>query len=288
VPGLIAVTGATGEVGGRVARRLAEHDVAQRLLVRDPSRAPQLERADVVQITGYGDRESMRAGLEGVETLFFVPGEEATDRVEQHKTVVDAAVEAGVERIVYLSFVNASAESTFTLARHHWATEEHIRTKDVAHVFPRMSMYMDFMPLFAGPDGVIRGPADEGRVGAVLRDDIADAVVAILTEPGAHDGRTYNLTGPTAFTLGELAVQLTRYGDRPVTFHDETIEEAWQSRREATGAPDWEIEGWVASYLAIARGELDLVTDDVQMLAGHPPVSLEDWLRSRAEAPSSP
>ena len=288
MPQLIAVTGATGEMGARVARRLADRGVAQRLLVRDAGRAPKLDGADPVAITGYGDRESMRAALEGVSTLFFVPGEEATDRIEQHKTVVDAAVDAGVERIVYLSFLGASENSTFTLARHHWATEEHIRTKDVAHVFPRMSMYMDFMPLFAGPDGVIRGPAGDGRVGAVLRDDIADVVAVILGEPARHDGQTYNLTGPSAFTLGELAEQLTRYGDRPVTYHDETIEEAWESRRATTGAPDWEIEGWIASYLAIRAGELDTVTDGVLRLSGHPPVSLEDWLRSRAAAQSSP
>src|SRR5215213_7382805 len=105
MPQLIAVTGATGEVGGRVARRLADRGIAQRLVVRDASRAPQLDGAEVATMTGYGDRESVRAALEGVGTLFLVPGEEATDRVEQHKTAVDAALDGGVERIVYLSFL---------------------------------------------------------------------------------------------------------------------------------------------------------------------------------------
>ena len=239
-------------------------------------------------MTGYGDRESVRAALEGVGTLFLVPGEEATDRVEQHKTVVDAAVDAGVERIVYVSFVAAKPDATFTLARHHYATEEHIRTKDVAVSFPRMSMYMDFIPFFAGPDGVIRGPAGDGRVGAVLRDDLADVIAVILSDPAAHDGQSYDITGPEAFSLSDIAEALTRATGRQITFHNETVEEAWQSRRASTGAEDWEIEGWVSSYTSIATGELDIVTDTVERLTGHPAVSLEDWLRSREAEPSSP
>jgi len=279
VPDLIGVTGATGEVGGRVARRLADRGIAQRLVVRDASRAPQLDGAEVATMTGYGDRESVRAALEGVGTLFLVPGEEATDRVEQHKTAVDAALDAGVERIVYLSFLGASPDATFTLVRHHWATEEHIRAKNVPFTFPRMSMYMDFIPFFAGPDGVIRGPAGDGRVGAVLRDDLADVVVEILADPAAHEGAVYDVTGPEAFSLAEIADLLG------VRYHEETIEEAWESRR-ATGAPDWEIEGWVTSYVAIANGDLDVVTDVVRRIGGHDPVSLQKFLR--AERPTSP
>ena len=287
MPDLTAVTGATGELGRRVARRLADRGIAQRMLVRDAGRAPRLDGAEVATIAGYGDYDSVRAALEGIETLFFVPAEEALDRIAQHKTAVDAAVDAGVERIVYLSFVGATPDNTFTLGRHHWATEDHIRKKDVAFVFPRMNLYMDFIPLFAGADGVIRGPAGEGRVAAVLRDDIADVVAEILAGPAAHDGAIYDLTGPEAVTLGEIADVLTRVTGREVRFEDETVEAAWESRR-ASGAPDWMIEGWVTSYLAIANGELDVVSDDVERIAGHPPLRLEDWLRARAAEPSSP
>jgi NAD(P)H dehydrogenase (quinone) len=150
-----------------------------------------------------------------------------------------------------------------------------------------MNLYMDFIPMFAGEDGVIRGPAGEGRVAAVLRDDIADVVAAILADPAAHDGATYDLTGARAVTLGEIAEALSRATGRPIRFEDETIQEAWESRR-ASGAPDWMIEGWVTSYVAIANGELDVVSDDVERIAGHPPVRLEDWLRAREESPSSP
>jgi uncharacterized protein YbjT (DUF2867 family) len=213
----------------------------------------------------------MRAAFEGVHTLFLVPAAEAPDRVEQHYTAVDAAVAAGVQRVVYLSFVNAGPDSTFTLARHHHLTEERIRGSGVAHTFVRMNLYMDFIPAMVAPDGVIRGPAGDGRIGAVLRDDVADVVVEVLTGDG-HDGMSYDVTGPEAFTLTEAAAAMS------VRYEDETLEQAYASRA-GYGAPDWEVEGWVTSYTAVAAGELDVVTDIVEQLTGHPPVRLADYLR---------
>src|SRR3954468_15177549 len=103
--GLIGVTGATGEVGSRVARRLADMGERTRLIVRDRSRlAPDLGDGEGREASSYGAREEMRAALEGVETLFLVPATESEDRLDQHRTAVEAAVEAGVGRVVYLSF----------------------------------------------------------------------------------------------------------------------------------------------------------------------------------------
>ena len=99
---MIGVTGATGEIGRRVARRLTADGVPHRLIVRDMSKAAELPSPDMVQIGGYDDAEGMRRACEGVSTLFLVSAHEARDRVEQHRTAIDAAVAAGVERIVYL------------------------------------------------------------------------------------------------------------------------------------------------------------------------------------------
>src|SRR5690348_15415912 len=99
---LIAVTGATGAIGGRVARSLAEQGADLRLIVRDPVRAPSLD-ADVQQAS-YDDVDAMRNALTGVHTFFFVSASEDARRVRLHTGVVDAAVAAGVERIVYLSY----------------------------------------------------------------------------------------------------------------------------------------------------------------------------------------
>jgi uncharacterized protein YbjT (DUF2867 family) len=274
--GRIGVAGATGEVGGRVARRLAERGVRQRLIVRDPTRAPGLPGAEVSAASSYGALEEMTSALRGVETLFLVPAAESTDRVDQHRTAVEAAVGAGVKRVVYLSFVGA-ATSSFTLGREHGATEKIVEASGLQWVFPRMNLYMDFIPSMVGEDGAIRGPADEGRLAAILRDDIADAVAVILTEPGRHDGHAYDLTGSEAFTLGEAAAEMSRAWGRPIVFVDETLEEA-RASRASFGAPDWEVEAWISSYVAIANGELEQVSHDVEHLTGHAPKTLREYL----------
>ena len=279
---LTAVTGATGVVGGAVARHLADAGVAQRLVVRDPSRAPELAGAEVRQASGYGAREEMRAALQDVHTLFLVPGTESEDRVEQHKTAIDAAVEAGVRYIVYLSAIGAAPDATWTILRQHWATEEHIRGAGVAWTFPRMNLYMDFMPALAGADGVIRGPAGDGRVAAVLRSDISASVAAILTGDG-HEGRTYDLTGPAAFTLAEAAELMSRLSGKRISFHDESDEEAFASRAHF-GAAEWLVRAWVGTYWAIREGSLQAVSSSVRDLTGREPQSLREFLEAHPEA----
>ena len=278
----IAVTGATGELGGRVATRLSEHGIPHRLLVREPSRAPDLPHARVMQFGGYDDAEGIKRALDGARTLFLVSAAEHPDRVSLHRTAIDAAVAAGIGRIVYTSFVNAAPDSTFTFARDHFHTERHIEAAGVGHTFLRHNLYIDFVPALCPADGVIRGPADDGRVAAVSRDDIAAVTVAVLTSDG-HEGQTYDVTGVEAFTLEEAAAELSRVTRRQIRFEDQTLDEAWESRRPS-GAPDFEIEGWITTYTAIAAGELEVISDTVERLCDHEPQRLGDWLRANPDS----
>lgn len=274
----IVVTGATGRLGGRVAHRLAELGVAQRLVVRDPGRVPRLAGAEVAQAT-YADGEAVRAVLAGAGTVLMVSAAETPDRVAQHRTFVDAAAVAGVEHLVYISFYGAAPDATFTLARDHWATEEHIRASGLRSTFLRDSLYADFLPLMVGEDGVLRGPAGNGAVAAVGQDDIADAAVVVLRDPSAHAGATYDLTGPEALTLDEVATRLSAALGRSIRYHAETVPEAYASRA-AYGAPDWQLDAWVSTYLAIADGSLAGVSTAIADLTGHPARSLEQVVGS--------
>jgi NAD(P)H dehydrogenase (quinone) len=274
----VVVTGATGRLGGRVARRLAEQGVPQRLLVRRPERAPVLSGATAVG-GGYGDRAAVVRGLAGARTVFMVSASESADRVSQHRTFVDAAAEAGVGHLVYVSFFGAAPDAAFTLARDHFHTEEYIRASGLDHTFLRDNLYAEFVPDLAGEDGVIRGPAGQGRAAFVSQDDIADAATTVLTRPADHAGRTYDLTGPDALSLAEAAALLSEQLGRPVRYQRETIEEAYASRA-SYGAPQWQLDAWVSTYTAIATGELDGVSNAVPYLTGHPARSLTDVLRS--------
>ncbi|GAA1770677.1 NAD(P)H-binding protein [Luedemannella helvata] len=273
---LVAVTAASGQLGRRVAARVAAAGLAQRLVVRDAARAPRLPATDVA-VADYADAAAMRAALTGVDTVLLISAGEAADRVALHTTAVDAAVAAGVRHLVYVSFLGAAPDATFTFARDHWHTERHIERTGLPRTFLRDSLYLDVLPHFVGADGVLRGPAGDGRVAAVARDDVADVAAAILADPGPHAGRTYDVTGPVAFTLAEAAGALTAATGRIITYHPESLEEAYASR-ERFGAPRWAVDGWVTSYAAIATGELDVVSDTVRTVAGHPPMTFAELL----------
>jgi uncharacterized protein YbjT (DUF2867 family) len=280
---LIAVTGATGALGGRVVGRLAERDATLRLVVRDETRAPALGiEHEIAVASGYADRHAMTEAFRGADTVFLVSGRESPNRVEEHFSAVDAAADAGVRRIVYTSFITASPDSTFTLARDHWETEERVREAGLAFTFLRNQMYLDFVPYFARPDGVIAGPAGDGRTAWVSRDDVADVAAEVLLSD-EHDGQTYELTGPEAHSLEWAADVLSDVCGVEVVYEDETIEEAYASRAHY-GAPDYEVEGWVTSYVAVAEGELDVVTGAVEHLTGHPPQTLREYLEEYPES----
>lgn len=274
---MLAVTGSTGVVGGHVARLLADQGMPQRLLARTPSAAPVLPGAAVVEF-GYRDDELTARALAGVRVLFMVSAAESADRLEQHRAFVDAAARAGVEHVVYTSFIGAAPDAVFTLARDHFATEQHLRESGMAWTFLRDNFYADFMPMLVGEDGVIRGPAGDGRAAIVARIDVARVAAAVLQAPSAHAGRSYDITGPEALDFSEVASIVGAHEGRPVTFHDETVEEAYESRR-VWAAPDWQVDAWVSTYTSIGSGAMAAVSRDVETITGTPPLTLEELLR---------
>ena len=278
----IAVAGATGNIGGLVAAHLDTAGRAQRLLVRDPAspRLPQLGSVTEVARIDYANQDLSQAALQGVEVLFMVSAHESPTRTAEHAAFIDAAAAAGVRHVVYTSFAAAAPDATFTLARDHYATEEHLLASGMAWTFLRDTFYIDFMEQLVGTDGVIRGPAGSGRCAIIARADVARVAATVLLDPAPHAGATYDLTGPQSLSLSDVAAIISDVRGRPVTFHDETIEEAYASRAPY-GAPPWQLDAWVSTYTAIASNVMADPTDAVEQITGTPPMSLEHFLRGR-------
>src|SRR4051794_12402852 len=279
---MLAITGSTGAVGSRVARALAD-DLRNdfRLVVRDPARAPDFDTD--VRVCDYADHAAAVEALAGVDTLFMVSAAEAVDRRDQHRSFIQAAAEAGVGHIVYTSFAGAAPDATFTLGRDHWDAEEAIRESGMTYTLLRDNFYSDLLPHFADEEGVIRGPAGDGRVAAVARADVADVAAAVLRAPSDHADATYVLTGPEAITMTELAERAGAVLGRELRFEDETVEAAYDSRRAAYGAEDWQLDAWVSTYTAIKDGSVAEVTGDVERVSGHPARTLEEAIRESRE-----
>jgi NAD(P)H dehydrogenase (quinone) len=285
----IGITGSTGQLGRRLIDRLRAEPIpgaALRLIVRDASRAPELRDASgtpaEVRVAEYGDAGASRAALDGVETLFMASGSESPTRREEHRTFIAAAAASGVSHLIYTSFVGASLDAVFTLGRDHADAEAAIReaasVSGMTFTLLRDNFYADFVPMFASEDGVIRGPAGDGRFAAVARADVADVIVAVLrdraVDAAAHADATYSLTGPEAMTMAEAAERAGASGGRELSYQEETLDEAYASRRKWS-TEQWQLDAWVSTYSAIRDGEVAEVTDHVERLTGHPARTIE-------------
>lgn len=268
----IAVTGATGTIGRLTTQGLQQAGHRPRLLAPRPERLEtDLPRA----ACSYADADGTRAALEGIDVVLFVSGREDADRLEQHRTFAAAAADAGVRHVVYTSFVGASPTCTFTLGRDHAATEDAIRESGVAWTMLRDNFYTEVFRFFADDEGVIRGPAGDGRVAAISQRDVAAVAAHVLADPDTHAGRTYDLTGPEALSLAEVAAVLGEVTGRPHRYEEETIEQA-RASRSSYGAPEWQLQAWISTYTAIAAGELADVSGDVERLLGRPATPFAD------------
>jgi NAD(P)H dehydrogenase (quinone) len=280
-PATVAVTGTSGALGSRVARRLAEQGVPQVLVGRDLDRMPELPGAERRGPSAYDDEPALRSALAGASTVVLVSGRPTGRRLEEHATVVAAGVAAGVERVVYVSLLGAAPAATYRNARDHWLTERFLAASGVRHTVVRAGIYASTPASIADDDLVVRGPGGTGRAAFVAHEDLAAVIAALVQDDrpaSEYDGTVLEVTGPEALTLEEEVAQVARATGRPYRYEPETVEEAFD-RRWRRGFSGEQIEAWISWYLAIAGGELSTVTDVVPRVTGAPatPVAEIAW-----------
>ena len=287
---LVALTGADGRLGSRLAFRVAAAGGQQRLLVTGRGAAPRLPdgdplpEADVVALPADADPRRLTTAFEGVHAVFLVPSQERPGRLDKHRAVIDAAVLAGVRHVVYVSSVGAGPGAVATAAQDDWLTEEYLRGTDLAWTMLRIAMFHRTLTFAvydesfgSGRGTVLRAPAGQGRVACVSHDDVADVATAVLLDedPDRHAGRTYHLTGPEALTLVDVAAALSAATGRTIRYEPQTLEQARAMFYRST-AP--EVEDWITQCQAIEEGLLAEVSPDVGRLAGRAARSFETWL----------
>ena len=179
---MIGLTGSTGQLGSRIARLLAEAGVPQRLIVRDPARALDPPAAEVVQ-AAYGEAGFRRGARRGRDPdVAQCNGVGGSDRLAQGDCRRRGGSRCPTHRL-HVVHRRVAGCDVHLQARDHWHTEEHIRSLGVDFIFLRDNLYLDFVTGYVGEDGVIRGPAGDGRVAAVARDDVAAVAARVLVDP---------------------------------------------------------------------------------------------------------
>jgi NAD(P)H dehydrogenase (quinone) len=278
-----AVTGATGHLGALtidalLARGVPAGDLVA--IVRTPAKAAALaDRGITVRAGDYAQPDTLLTALSGVDVLLLVSGNEIGQRIAQHAAVIDAAKQAGVDRVVYTSLLRADT-SPIPLAPEHRATEEVLRSSGLPFTILRNGWYFENYTARIGEftaRGAIVGAAGDGRVSAAARADYAAAAAAVLVGDG-HDGAVYELGGP-AFTLAELAAAITEATGTTVTYTDLSADEL--SATLVAAGLDEATAGFVAALdEGIARGDLHTTSTDLVRLLGRPATPLADVLRA--------
>ena len=277
----IVITGASGNVGGMIARRLAREGVPQTLLVRDAARAPDLPAAAAV-VADFSDPASVHAALRPGDRVFMVSvHEDVATRVAVHRSFVAVAAEVGVGLLAYLSIVNPSPSAAFHHGRSHEATERMIRASGVPYTFLRMNLFLDDLPLWFDPDGVCRGPGGAGRVALISRADTAAVAAAVVRGPG-YEGQELDVTGEQSHSLAELAALCTELLGRPFRY-DPGTRESWIAGRIAAGVQPWDANIGIGSYDALAGGEFGVTSQVVRAVTGSPAQSARDWIEANPE-----
>jgi NAD(P)H dehydrogenase (quinone) len=271
---VVLITGASGRVARRTAELLASKGQALRLMTRTPQRVPSLACAEVV----YGDfaePASLDHAFEGITRALVVSGSaEPGKRALLHKNAFEAAARARVQHIVYLSLQGSSPESKYPYSRDHALSEQYLAATGLAFTVLRNAFYMDmFLDMFDAA-GVIRGPAEQGRAAFVSREDCARVTAAVLNAP---PGGTYDVTGPQALNLVDVAQCLSGIVGRNLRYEDESVE-AGREWRTKLGEPAWQVELSLGWHEAIAAGELERISDTVLRFTGESPLDIENYL----------
>jgi NAD(P)H dehydrogenase (quinone) len=215
----IAVTGATGHLGRIVVDKLKEKVPAEGIiaLVRTPAKAQDL--GVTAREFDYSKPEALASALQGVGTLLLISSSEIGKRAAQHHNVIEAAKQAGVKWIVYTSLLHAD-RSPISLAEEHFATEVELQASGTPYTILRNGWYTENYTGSIGgalAGGAFIGSAGEGKISSASREDYAEAAVAVVTTEG-HQGNTYELAGDEAWTLSDLAAEISKQTGKEVPY----------------------------------------------------------------------
>lgn len=284
----IVITGATGQLGRHVVEALLERNVPAEDIVAAGRSVEKLagfaERGVRVKAMDYADARSVAAALKGAQNVLLISGSEVGQRVEQHRTVIEAAKAEGVELLAYTSIANADTTG-MRLAAEHQATEAILRESGVPFVLLRNGWYLEnYTDQLPGTlaQGGLAGSAGDGRVSAASRVDYAHAAAAVLV---AEDqaGRIYELGGDNAFSMADLAAEITAATGKAIIYQDLPAPE-YAGMLAGFGVPEAFADILADSDLGIARGDLLVSTGDLRRLIGRPATSLSEAVRAAAAA----
>lgn len=279
---MIAITGATGQLGHLVIEQLLKTVPANQIvaIVRNPAKAEALsQQGIVVRQADYTDEAAFTAALNGVDKLLLISSSEVGQRAIQHQNVINAAKAAGVKFIAYTSLLHADT-SPLGLADEHVATEQMLAESGIAYVLLRNGWYTENY-LASAPaaleHGVFIGAAGEGKIASATRADYAAAAARVISEDG-HAGKTYELAGDAGWTLSQLAAELAKQSGKKVVYQNLSAAD-FAAALKGVGLPAGLADMLADSDTGASKGGLFDDSHTLSKLIGRPTTSLADSVK---------
>lgn len=280
---MIAITGATGQLGRLVIEQLLKTVPANQIvaIVRNQAKAEALSQQGIVVRQGdYTDQAALTTALEGVEKLLLISSSEVGQRATQHQNVINAAKAAGVTFIAYTSLLHAD-NSPLGLHVEHVATEKALAASGIPYALLRNGWYTENYLASAPPaleHGVFIGAAGEGKIASATRADYAAAAAKVVSEEG-HAGNVYELAGDSAWTLSELAAELSKQSGKPVVYQNMS-EADFAAALKSVGLPAGLADMLADSDVGASKGGLFDDSHTLSKLIGRPTTSLAESVKT--------
>ena len=279
---MIAITGATGQLGQHVIESLLKTVPASQIvaIVRNPAKATALSQQGItVRQADYSDEAAFTTALQGIDKLLLISSSEVGQRAPQHRNVINAAKAAHVKFIAYTSLLHADT-SPLGLADEHVATEQMLAESGIAYVLLRNGWYTENY-LASAPaaleHGVFIGAADEGKIASATRADYAAAAARVISEDG-HAGKTYELAGDAGWTLSQLAAELAKQSGKKVVYQN-LSEADFAAALKGVGLPAGLADMLADSDTGASKGGLFDDSHTLSKLIGRPTTSLADSVK---------
>lgn len=279
---MIAITGATGQLGQQVFANLLNATAANQLVavVRNPAKAEALsQKGVVVRQADYGDEAALTRALQGVDKLLIISSSEVGQRAPQHRNIINAAKAAGVKFIAYTSLLHADT-SPLGLADEHVATEKMLADSGIPFALLRNGWYTENY-LASAPaaleHGVFIGAAGEGKIASATRADYAAAAARVIAEDG-HAGKVYELAGDHGWTLSELAAELAKQSGKNVVYQN-LSQADFAAALKSVGLPAGLADMLADSDVGASKGGLFDDSHTLSKLIGRPSTSLAESVK---------
>ena len=279
---MIAITGATGQLGQHVIESLLKTVPASQIvaIVRNPAKATALSQQGItVRQADYSDEAAFTTALQGIDKLLLISSSEVGQRAPQHRNVINAAKAAHVKFIAYTSLLHADT-SPLGLADEHVATEKMLAESGIAYALLRNGWYTENY-LVSAPaaleHGVFIGAAGEGKIASATRADYAAAAARVISEDG-HAGKTYELAGDAGWTLSQLAAELAKQSGKKVVYQN-LSEADFAAALKGVGLPAGLADMLADSDTGASKGGLFDDSHTLSKLIGRPTTSLADSVK---------